>query len=92
MSESVVALNDNVLIEFYEAAAVSSGGIIIPDSVQQKPDKGVIIAVGNTVKDPNIKVGNVVFAVKGCSTKNPVEVDGKVFNLVKDYDLLMITN
>lgn len=86
---NAIALNDNVLVEFFDAASKTAGGIIIPETVKQKPDKGTVIAVGNTVKDPNIKVGNVVFAVKGCSAKNPIEVNGKTLNLVKDYDLLL---
>lgn len=90
MNLEKVALNDNVLIEFFDAATKTAGGIIIPDAAQQKPDKGTIISVGSTVKDPNIKVGNIAFAVQGCSKKNPVEIEGRVLNLVKDYDLLML--
>lgn len=89
MSVEALALNDNVLVEFFEAATKTAGGIIIPETVKQKPDKGTVVAVGNTVKDPNIKEGVVVYAVKGCSAKNPIEVNGKIFNLVKDYDLLL---
>lgn len=85
-----VALNDNVLIEFFEAASKTAGGIIIPETVKQKPDKGTVISVGCNVKDTKIVVGCVVFAVKGCSLKNPIEVDGRKLNLVKDYDLLLL--
>lgn len=90
MNVSAVALNDNVLIEFFDALTKTAGGIIIPETVKQKPDKGTIVAVGGTVKDANIKVGEIAYAVKGCSMKNPVEIDGKTYNLVKDYDLLCL--
>lgn len=90
MSVNAIALNDNVLVEFFDAAEKTAGGIIIPDTVKQKPDKGTVIAVGKTVKDENIKEGTIVYAVKGCSNKNPIEINGKTYNLVKDYDLLIL--
>lgn len=86
----IQALNDNVLIELFEVESKTSGGIIIPDSFKQKSDKAVIISIGNNVKDKNISVGAVAYAVKGATSKTPIidEVNNKTYYLVKDYDLL----
>lgn len=82
-----LALNDNLVIELYEAEAVSDGGIIIPDTAKEKPDKGTVVSIGVDVKDKNIVNGSVVYMVKGAAAKNPVELDGKLYYIVKGYDV-----
>ncbi|PCJ59041.1 MAG: co-chaperone GroES [Planctomycetota bacterium] len=43
---ALVPLYDKIIVERVEAAAVSKGGIVLPDSAQEKPKQGKVIAVG----------------------------------------------
>lgn len=81
------ALNDNVLVEVFDSEKKTAGGLFIPQTAQHKKDKGVIISVGETVKDSRVKVGVIAHAVKGAFLKNTYEEDGKTYSVVKDYDL-----
>ena len=46
MSYSINPLSDRVVIEAAEADEVSTGGIILPDTAQEKPQRGKVVAVG----------------------------------------------
>ena len=48
-------LHDRVLVRRVEADTKTAGGIIIPDSAQEKPSEGKVVAVGNGLKDDNGK-------------------------------------
>ena len=49
-------LHDRVVVERIDADAKSAGGILIPDSAQEKPSQGEIIAVGPGGRDENVKL------------------------------------
>ena len=55
-------LADRVLIEPAEAETTTVSGIIIPDTAQEKPQKGIVVAVGNGTKDHemSVKIGDQV--------------------------------
>ena len=55
-------LKDRVLVEPHKAEEKTASGIIIPDSAQEKPQKGTVIAVGTGKKDEpmSVKKGDVV--------------------------------
>jgi len=62
MSINVTPLADRVIIEPAAAEETTAGGIIIPDTAQEKPKKGKIIAAGNGKKDEplTVKEGDTV--------------------------------
>ena len=62
MNINIKPLADRVLIKVSEAETTTASGIIIPDNVQEKPQKGTIIAVGKGTKDNpmTVKVGDTV--------------------------------
>ncbi len=52
---------DNIIVKPFPPDKISSGGIIVPDSVQQRPAKATVVAVGRKVK--GIEKGDVVYHV-----------------------------
>lgn len=75
-------LRDNILIRPFETDAVSTGGIIVPDSFKAIGDKAEVVAVGpGTKKSPmQFKEGDTVFRPKGNGTE--VLIDGTLHFLI----------
>ncbi|MEO9599048.1 co-chaperone GroES [Parasphingorhabdus sp.] len=88
-------LHDRVLVRRVEADAKTAGGIIIPDSAQEKPSEGKVVAVGNGLKDDNgkttaldVKKGDKILFGKWSGTE--VTVDGEELIIMKESDILGI--
>ena len=62
LSINVKPLADRVLVEAAPAETKTAGGLIIPDTAKEKPQKGIIVAAGPGKKDEpvTVKVGDVV--------------------------------
>lgn len=83
-------LADRVLVEPQEAQTKTVSGIYIPDSAQEKPQQGIVIAVGSGKKDEpmEVKEGDVVLYGKYAGTE--VTVNDKKYLIVKQSDILAI--
>ena len=88
-------LHDRVLVEPLSAEEKTAGGIIIPDTAQEKPQEGKIIAVGNGAKGEDgksqaldVKKGDKVLYGKWSGTE--VKVDGKDLLIMKESDIMGI--
>ena len=86
-------LHDRVVVKRIDAEQKSAGGIIIPDSAQEKPSQGEIIAVGPGGRDENgkltpidVKVGDVVLFGKWSGTE--VKIDGQDLLIMKESDIM----
>jgi chaperonin GroES len=86
-------LHDRVVVERIDPEAKSAGGIIIPDTAQEKPSQGEIIAVGPGGRDENgklipldIKVGDRVLFGKWSGTE--VKLDGQELLIMKESDIM----
>ncbi|MCD6347185.1 MAG: co-chaperone GroES, partial [Bacteroidales bacterium] len=68
---NVKPLGDRVLVEPQEAEVKTSGGIFIPDSAQEKPQRGKVVAVGSGTKDieMEVKAGDIVLYGKYSGTE-----------------------
>ena len=90
MSVNIKPLADRVLIEPAAAEETTSSGIIIPDTAQEKPQRGVVVAVGPGKKDePTIvKVGDSVLYGKYSGTD--LNLDGKDYMMMRESDILAI--
>lgn len=90
MSINVKPLSDRVLVEPAAAEEKTAGGIIIPDSAKEKPQKGKIIAVGNGKKDEpiTVKVGDNVLYGKYSGTE--VNIEGTDYLIMKESDIFAI--
>ena len=91
----VTPLFDNVLIEPLEAESKTLSGIILPDSVKEKPQMGKVVAVGSGKADKDgkmvamqVKVGDTVMYKKWGG--NEVKMDNKEMTLVSQEDILGI--
>ena len=83
-------LHDRVLIKVLDSEEKTKGGIIIPDTAKEKPQKGKIIAVGNGTSDykMNVKVGDSVLYGKYSGTE--LSIDGVDYLIMKESDIFGI--
>ena len=83
-------LHDRVLVRRLESEERSAGGIIIPDTAKEKPQRGTIVAAGPGKKDEpvTVKVGDVVLYGKYAGTE--ITIDGKDYLIMKESDVLAI--
>ena len=90
MSLKIKPLADRVIIEPAAAEEKTAGGIIIPDTAKEKPQKGKVMAVGTGKKDEpmTVKKGDVVLYGKWAGTE--VKVSGKDLIIMKESDVLGI--
>ena len=86
-------LHDRVVVERIDADAKSAGGILIPDSAQEKPSQGEIVAVGPGGRDEagklipiDLKKGDRVLFGKWSGTE--VKIDGKDLLIMKESDIM----
>ncbi|MCG8320836.1 MAG: co-chaperone GroES [Cytophagales bacterium] len=83
-------LADRVLVEPAAAEEKTASGIIIPDTAQEKPQRGEIVAIGTGKKDEpfNVKVGDNVLYRKFAGQE--IIIEGKEFLIMKESDILGI--
>ena len=86
-------LHDRVVVRRIEADTKTAGGIIIPDSAQEKPQQGEIVAVGPGGRDESgklipidVKVGDKVLFGKWSGTE--VVLDGEELLIMKESDVM----
>ena len=86
-------LHDRVLVRRIETEAKTAGGIIIPETAQEKPSEGVIVAAGSgvrrddgTVVPLELKAGDAVLFGKWGGTE--VKINGEDLLIMKESDIL----
>lgn len=86
-------LDDRVVVEPSSAEETTAGGIVLPDSAKEKPQRGKILAVGpGRLLDSgerstlSVKVGDEVLFGKYGGTE--IEVDGKDIKILRESDIL----
>jgi chaperonin GroES len=86
----VTPLHDRVIVEAAPAEEKTHSGIIIPDTAKEKPQRGVIIAVGNGKKDEpmTVKVGDNVLYGKYSGTE--VQIEGKDYLIMRESDIFAV--
>ena len=87
---NIQPLADRVLVEPAAAEIKTAGGIIIPDTAKEKPQKGIVVAVGNGKKDEpiTVKAGDTVLYGKYAGTE--INVSGKDYLIMRESDILAI--
>ena len=88
-------LGDRVLVEPMEEKEVKKGGIIIPDSAKEKPQEGIVRAIGTGKRDDdgklipfNVKAGDKVLMPKYGGTE--VKINDKEYQIVREEDILAV--
>lgn len=84
---NIKPLHSNVLIKPLEPEAISKGGIIIPESFQERPNVAVIVAVGTGIENRPMELqeGDIVFHIKNAGTL--IEQDGEKYFFIRDVDV-----
>ena len=88
-------LHDRVLVERVKSEDKTKGGIIIPDTAQEKPMEGKVLAVGGGARNENgqivaldVKKGDRILFGKWSGTE--VKIDGKELLIMKESDIMGI--
>jgi chaperonin GroES len=87
---SIKPLADRVVVRPAEAEETTKGGIIIPDSAKEKPQKGKVVAVGNGKKDEplTLKVGDEVLYGKYAGTE--LSIEGEDYLIMRESDIFAV--
>ena len=87
MGLNIKPLADRVVIEPAAAEEKTAGGIIIPDTAKEKPQKGKVLAVGNGKPDEpmTVKVGDTVLYGKYSGTE--ISIDGGDYLMMREADI-----
>ncbi|GAB4471451.1 MAG: co-chaperone GroES [Erythrobacter tepidarius] len=90
-------LHDRVVVRRIEADTKTAGGIIIPDTAQEKPSEGEVIAIGDGARDDDgdripldVKVGDRVLFGKWSGTE--VKINGEDLLIMKESDIMGIVS
>ena len=88
-------LHDRVLVERVSSEDKTKGGIIIPDTAQEKPMEGKVLAAGSGARNENgqvvaldVKKGDRILVGKWSGTE--VKIDGKELLIMKESDIMGI--
>jgi chaperonin GroES len=91
----LVPLDDRIVIKQSEAEAKSSGGIILPDTAKEKPQRGKVISVGpgkmndkGKRSEMSVKKGDEVIYAKYLG--NEIEINGEKYVILHENDILGI--
>jgi chaperonin GroES len=92
---NITPLGDRVLVKAVEVSEETKGGIIIPDSAQEKPQEAEVVALGTGKKDDagkvqafDVKVGDRVIVSKYGGTE--VKYEGEKYSLLREDDILAV--
>jgi chaperonin GroES len=88
-------LGDKVLVERVEAEAKTAGGIVLPDTAKEKPQRGKVVSVGEgkvledgTRREPQVKKGDLVLFTSYAGTD--VKIDGKEYLIMDESDIMAV--
>jgi len=87
---SIKPLADRVIVKPAAAEEKTAGGIIIPDTAKEKPQKGTVVAAGPGKKDEpvTVKVGDTVLYGKYSGTE--ISLEGTDYLIMRESDILAI--
>ena len=88
-------LGNRVVIEPIEQEEITAGGIVLPETAKEKPQKGTVLAVGDGERDDSgnriemdVKKGDTVLFAKYAGTE--IKMDGKKVLILRESDILAI--
>jgi chaperonin GroES len=95
MSLKLKPLGNRLVVEPLEAEEVTAGGIVLPETAKEKPQKGTILSIGPGERDDkgkriemDVQTGDTVLYAKYAGTE--IKVDGKKLLILKETDVLAI--
>lgn len=95
MSISLKPLGNRVVVEPVEQEEITAGGIVIPETAKEKPQKGTILAIGPGDRDDDgkripldVSVGDTILFAKYSGTE--IKVENKKLLILRETDILAI--
>jgi chaperonin GroES len=95
MSISLKPLGNRVVVEPIEQEDITAGGIVLPETAKEKPQKGKVLSIGPGDRDEDgkripmdVAVGDTVLYAKYAGTE--IKIDGKKLLILRETDLLAI--
>lgn len=95
MAMKLKPLGSRVVVEPLEQEEITPGGIVLPETAKEKPQKGTVLSVGPGDRDENgkrvpmdVSVGETVLFAKYGGTE--IKIDGKKLLILRESDLLAI--
>jgi len=95
MSLSLKPLGSRVVVEPIESEEVTAGGIVLPETAKEKPQKGKILSIGPGERDDDgkripmdVKAGDTVLFAKYAGTE--IKINNKKLLILKESDVLAI--
>jgi chaperonin GroES len=95
MALKLKPLGNRVVVEPLEQEEITAGGIVLPETAKEKPQKGKVLAVGPGERDDDgdyikmdVKEGDTVLFAKYSGTE--IKIDGKKLLILRESDLLAI--
>ena len=95
MALNLKPLGGRVVVEPLEEEEVTGGGILLPETAKEKPQRGIVLSVGPGDRDDNgkhiemdVKEGETVLFAKYGGTE--IKIDGKKYLILRESDLLAI--
>ena len=95
MAIKIKPLDDRILVKQSDAEVKTAGGIVLPDTAQEKPQRGKVITTGpgKVLENGNrsaveVKKGDEVYYGKYAGTE--IEVDGEQYVIIRENDILGI--
>ena len=92
---SLRPLHDRIIVKRLDGEEKTAGGLFIPDSAKEKPQKGEVIAAGNGKKNDDgkcmpldVKVGDTILFGKYAGTE--IKVDGDELLMMREDDVLAV--
>jgi chaperonin GroES len=86
-------LDDRVVLQILDAEEVTLGGIVLPDTAKEKPQRGKVTAVGEGTRTksgerikPDVKKGDTVLFGKYAGTD--IQIDGEEYKIVRENEIL----
>ncbi|MCL2304795.1 MAG: co-chaperone GroES [Planctomycetaceae bacterium] len=86
-------LDDRIVVEPLAAEEMTAGGIVLPDSAKEKPQRGTVLAIGigklldnGKRGEMNVVVGDEV--IYGKYSGSDIEIDGKEIKILRESDVL----
>jgi len=97
MALNLKPLGSRVVVEPVEQEEITAGGIVLPETAKEKPQKGTVLAVGPGDRDDDgdriamdVAVGDMILFAKYSGTE--IKLDGKKLLILRESDILAIIN
>lgn len=90
-------LDDRIVVKAVEAAQKTTGGILLPDSAKEKPQRGIVVAVGEGARAGDgdrialsLSVGDEI--IYGKYAGNEIQWDGQDYKILRENEVLALIN